>query len=1087
MAPYFRRRLLLFSVAAATLPLAIGGGITPALAQSAQAQPALAQSAQAQSAQAPTQALGSPSQTLPSSLNYDSIYTSPGSITLDRNGWSTSTWVQAGGSWSARANDSWISISPSSGYEGGSLMYVSAGANPGAQSRSGTVTLTSGYASATLYVNQDPALPTVTLSQTSWNPSSYQSSTYLRVDTNSTGTWSAESSASWLSVSPSSGWNGSSATVYATENTTSQDRTATLRFSVNTLAGTGSATLSVRQYAGLPSLSLSMTNWNPTGVAQTTEIGVTTNMSSWSASSTDRWITVSPWTGWPGDKLRVSIDANPSEFSRMGYVDVRAGSAWQTLTVWQWGSIPSVVLSSTRWDPSFTAQDMTLRVTTNMENWYAHSNNSWISVSPGSGWGSFDTTTIYVQANTSATARAGSVTVTAGSASATLTVLQAGQPPACSAFSVACTWTVTSPITVTPVGTAMHYLKFTVPTTGSWTLFSSDRASTSDPYAVLYNSSQAQMATSDDDGGDRHFKITATLTAGQTYYLGLRQYSTSYSGQFKVNATAPVPACTTFAVACAWTVTSPITVSPTGATLHYLKFTVPTSGSWTLFSSERTTNADPYAVLYDSAQKQLALSDDDGGDRHFKITASLVTGQTYYLAVRHYSTAYSGQFKVSATAPCLTFSSACVWTSTAPITIGPVGTSLHYLRFTVPVTGSWTLKSSDRASTADPYAVLYNSSQSQLATSDDNGGDLNFMITATLTAGQTYYLGVRQYSSSQSGVFTVSALPPCSSFATSCSWTATSTLTVTPVGSNLHYLRFVAPTTGLWTLESTDRASNADPYAVLYSSSQAQLDYSDDDAGNLNFRIVASLTAGQTYYLGVRHFSSSHSGSFKVSGRLCSSTSSACLWTPTTPQTVSPVGTTMQYLRFTVATSGWWTIQSSERASTADPYAQLLLGFPMVLAMATSDDEGGDRNFRFHVQLAAGQTYFLGLRHYSTSYSGQYKVTASMCQSFSSACDWLVTTPITVSPVGTTLQYQRFTVPTTGTWRIQSSDRASSSDPYAVLYNSSQSQIAYSDDDAGDRNFRITASLTAGQIYYLAVRQYSTSYSGQFKITATRQ
>jgi len=80
--------------------------------------------------------------------------------------------------------------------------------------------------------------------------------------------------------------------------------------------------------------------------------------------------------------------------------------------------------------------------------------------------------------------------------------------------------------------------------------------------------------------------------------------------------------------------------------------------------------------------------------------------------------------------------------------------------------------------------------------------------------------------------------------------------------------------------------------------------------------------------------------------------------------------------------------------------------------------------------------------------------------------------------------YYVFTAPSTGNYVFQSSNRASTADPYGELYNSAQTQIAYNDDGAGDRNFSMTAALTAGQTYYFLARHYGT-YSGAYTVSVT--
>ena len=112
---------------------------------------------------------------------------------------------------------------------------------------------------------------------------------------------------------------------------------------------------------------------------------------------------------------------------------------------------------------------------------------------------------------------------------------------------------VMTPVSVT-ASLQIRYFKFIPYTTGSYVIESFNRGS-SDPYGYLYNSSRTLLAYNDDGGTDTlNFKITYTLTAGQTYYIGAGCYSSGTgSYTFKVAPPSPPP--------------TGVTVSPTEATL----------------------------------------------------------------------------------------------------------------------------------------------------------------------------------------------------------------------------------------------------------------------------------------------------------------------------------------------------------------------------------------------------------------------------------------------------------------------------------------------------------------------------------------
>ncbi len=80
------------------------------------------------------------------------------------------------------------------------------------------------------------------------------------------------------------------------------------------------------------------------------------------------------------------------------------------------------------------------------------------------------------------------------------------------------------------------------------------------------------------------------------------------------------------------------------------------------------------------------------------------------------------------------------------------GGQIVYFAFTPTTSGSFTIQS---IGSGDTYGTLYSASQSSLTSNDDGGDGGNFLISYSMTAGETYYIAVRYYSSSTTGSFTV--------------------------------------------------------------------------------------------------------------------------------------------------------------------------------------------------------------------------------------------------------------------------------------------------------------------------------------------
>ena len=75
------------------------------------------------------------------------------------------------------------------------------------------------------------------------------------------------------------------------------------------------------------------------------------------------------------------------------------------------------------------------------------------------------------------------------------------------------------------------YFAFTPTESKTYTIYSTG---SSDTYGYLYNASQTQITSDDDSGSNRNFSITYSMTAGTTYYIVVKYYSSSNNGSFSV-------------------------------------------------------------------------------------------------------------------------------------------------------------------------------------------------------------------------------------------------------------------------------------------------------------------------------------------------------------------------------------------------------------------------------------------------------------------------------------------------------------------------------------------------------------------------
>lgn len=192
------------------------------------------------------------------------------------------------------------------------------------------------------------------------------------------------------------------------------------------------------------------------------------------------------------------------------------------------------------------------------------------------------------------------------------------------------------------------------------------------------------------------------------------------------------------------------------------------------------------------------------------------------------------------------------------------GGDYDYFRIVVPSSGTLTVYTTG---STDTYGYLKNSSGSDLASNDDSSGSVNFRISQSVAAG-TYYVAVRHYYSS-TGTGSYTFYNTFTAAQTDDHGNSISTATAVSVNTSragvinsagdYDYFRVSVPSNGTLTVYTT---GSTDTYGHLKNSSGSDL-ASNDDSGSANFRISVNVTAG-TYYVAVRHYSSTGTGAYTL-------------------------------------------------------------------------------------------------------------------------------------------------------------------------------------------------------------------------------
>ena len=332
-------------------------------------------------------------------INACNLTVSPTSLSFTSSAGSQNVSVTSNSTWNVTDDASWITVSPTSGSNNGSIT-VTVTENTGAQ-RTGTVTVTATCGTVQNITVTQAAPCNLTVSPTSLSFTSSAGSQNVSVTSNST--WNVTDDASWITVSPTSGSNNGSITVTVTENTGAQ-RTGTV--TVTATCGTVQ-NITVTQAAPC-NLTVSPTSLSFTSSAGSQNVSVTSN-STWNVTDDASWITVSPTSGSNNGSITVTVTENTGA-QRTGTVTVTATCGTvQNITVTQ-AAPCNLTVSPTSLSFTSSAGSQNVSVTSN-STWNVTDDASWITVSPTSGSNN-GSITVTVTENTGAQ-RTGTVTVTA--------------------------------------------------------------------------------------------------------------------------------------------------------------------------------------------------------------------------------------------------------------------------------------------------------------------------------------------------------------------------------------------------------------------------------------------------------------------------------------------------------------------------------------------------------------------------------------------------------------------------------------------------------------------------------------------------
>lgn len=234
--------------------------------------------------------------------------------------------------------------------------------------------------------------------------------------------WTANTTDSWIQVTPASGTSGTSELVVSvTENNGVGTRTGAVNLHVD---GGYWIEIPVEQM-GL------YVEWGEYGLdfesgASSQSVPISTNLSFWNVLEKPDWVTVSPGNGVAGEhSLTVSVENNPNTTKRDGRVVVGnqglslADTLWVTQEGKSFGPLETVLQFEN------VASSNTLDISTDGD-WTVTTSDGWITVAPSSGHGNGQVT-VTVEANETDNERTGLLSVAVGGTVQYVNVVQKGR------------------------------------------------------------------------------------------------------------------------------------------------------------------------------------------------------------------------------------------------------------------------------------------------------------------------------------------------------------------------------------------------------------------------------------------------------------------------------------------------------------------------------------------------------------------------------------------------------------------------------------------------------------------------------------
>jgi hypothetical protein len=326
--------------------------------------------------------------------------------------------------WTAGSNQSWLTLSSSTG-SGNATLNLTAASNPTIGTRTAIITLTgTGITAQTVTVIQDAGAAILTTSVNNLTIAAALNSTKT-ISVYSNVNWTATSDQTWLKVSPASATNSTSTLTTvaftAQENPTTNTRTANVTISG---AGAISQIVTITQNGQVPAMVVSSNSLSIGAYANSTQTLTIASNINWTASCNQDWLSLSNYTGSNNSTITLTAQNNPTVANRTATITISGNSVQtQTIIVTQTEGAAVLAVSTSFITINDQNPQISFDVVSNT-SWVVSSNQTWLLTNIITGTGNSKISFNAEKNNTSA-ARAASIIVSGtGFTPQAITVIQ---------------------------------------------------------------------------------------------------------------------------------------------------------------------------------------------------------------------------------------------------------------------------------------------------------------------------------------------------------------------------------------------------------------------------------------------------------------------------------------------------------------------------------------------------------------------------------------------------------------------------------------------------------------------------------------